>query len=83
MIDIFGYIGTIIVLYSFTIDSIYKLRLVNSIGCLFWIAYGIGIVAWPTIIVNASILCIHTYWFIKHKTKENDNNKKPTETIRY
>jgi hypothetical protein len=83
MIDIFGYIGTILILYSFTIENIYKLRLINSIGSVFWIVYGIGIMAGPTILVNSCVLCIHTYWFIKHKTKENDNNKKPTETIRY
>jgi hypothetical protein len=69
MIDIFGYIGTILILYSFTIENICKLRLVNSIGSVFWIAYGIGIMAGPTILVNSCVLCIHTYWFIKHKRK--------------
>ncbi len=69
MIDIFGYIGTILILYSFTIENIYKLRLINSIGSVFWIIYGIGISAGPTILVNSCVLCIHTYWFIKHKLK--------------
>jgi len=63
--DIFGYIGTVIVLYSFTIEDIKWLRFINSIGCLFWIVYGIGISAPPTIIVNGCILIIHTIWFIK------------------
>ena len=67
MIDILGYIGTIVVLYSFTIENIKKLRLVNSIGSMFWIAYGIGIMAWPTIIVNSCVLTTHSYWFYKHR----------------
>jgi hypothetical protein len=67
MIDILGYIGTIIVLYSFTIENIKKLRLVNGIGSMFWIAYGIGIMAWPTIIVNTCVLTIHSLWFYKHR----------------
>jgi hypothetical protein len=67
MIDILGYIGTIVVLYSFTIENIKKLRLVNGIGSMFWIAYGIGIMAWPTIIVNTCVLAIHSFWFYKHK----------------
>lgn len=65
--DIFGYIGTVLVLYSFTIENIYKLRTINSIGSIFWIVYGVGIMAWPTIIVNGCVLMIHTYWFIKHR----------------
>jgi hypothetical protein len=67
--DIFGYIGTIVVLYSFTIENIFKLRLVNSIGSMFWIVYGLGIMAGPTIIVNSCVLMIHIYWFIKHRKK--------------
>lgn len=65
--DIFGYVGTVIILYSFVIENIYKLRLINSIGSVFWVIYGIGICAWPTVIVNGCILLIHTYWFIKHR----------------
>ena len=65
--DIFGYIGTIVVLYSFTIENIFKLRLINSIGSMFWIVYGLGIMAGPTIVVNTCVLMIHIYWFIKHR----------------
>jgi hypothetical protein len=65
--DIFGYAGTVIILYSFIIEIIYKLRFINSIGSVFWILYGIGILAWPTIIVNSCILLIHIFWLIKHR----------------
>jgi hypothetical protein len=34
---------------------------------MFWIVYGIGIIAWPTIIVNSCVLAIHSYWFYKHR----------------
>ena len=34
---------------------------------MFWIVYGLGIMAGPTIVVNACVLMIHIYWFIKHK----------------
>jgi hypothetical protein len=77
MIDIFGYIGTILILYSFTIENIYKLRLINSIGSVFWIVYGIGIMAWPTIIVNSCVLCIHSYCFIKNRKGIDVKNRKP------
>jgi len=67
IVDIIGYIGMAIILYSFTIREMYKLRLINSIGCLFWIAYGIGIMAGPTILVNSCVLVIHSYWFYQNR----------------
>ena len=82
MIDIIGYIGMALILYSFTIENMYKLRLVNSIGSIVWIVYGLGIMAGPTILVNSCVLCIHTYWFIKHRKKNNAKNTKPTKVIR-
>lgn len=68
-VDILGYIGTVLVLYSFTIEDIKRLRFINSIGAIFWIAYGIGIMAWPTIIVNSCVLLIHSIWFVKHRNE--------------
>ena len=69
LLDIVGYIGMIIILYSFTIENMYKLRLVNSIGSMVWIVYGIGIWAGPTILVNSCVLMIHLYWFYKNRKK--------------
>jgi len=69
MIDIIGYIGMGIILYSFTIENMYKLRLVNSIGSIVWIVYGIGIWAGPTILVNSCVLLIHLHWFYKNRKK--------------
>lgn len=76
MIDTIGYIGMALILYSFTITDMYKLRLVNSIGSMFWIVYGLGIMAGPTIMVNSCVLCIHLHWFYKNKKTKSDNNDK-------
>ena len=67
--EIFGYIGTVLILISFLIENVFKLRLVNSIGAIFWMVYGLGIMALPTIVVNFCVLVIHTFWFIKHRKK--------------
>ena len=73
--EIFGYIGTILILSSFTIENVAKLRLINTIGAIFWIIYGVGILATPTIVVNSCVIVIHSYWFYKHR-KEWTSNKK-------
>ena len=65
--EIFGYIGTVLVLGSFLIENIFRLRLVNTIGAIFWVVYGLGIDAPPTIIVNVCVILIHCVWFIKNR----------------
>ena len=67
--EIFGYIGTVLVLGSFLIENIFFLRIVNTIGSLFWIVYGMGIDAMPTIIVNVCVVLIHFYWIWKNRKK--------------
>ena len=76
MIDIIGYIGMVLILYSFTITDMWKLRLVNSIGSIVWIIYGLGIMAGPTIMVNSCVLCIHLHWFYKNRKMKSDSNDK-------
>lgn len=72
--DIFGYIGTVLVLSSFLIEDVFKLRLVNSVGSVFWIVYGVLVSASPTILVNTAVLLIHIIWFFR-KRNEIQNKK--------
>lgn len=70
--DILGWIGTGLILYSFTLNDIKKLRIVNMIGSIAWILYGIQTRIMPTIFVNACVLIIHAVWLYKNK---NTNTK--------
>ena len=70
MQDILGWIGTGLILYSFTLNNIKKLRIVNMIGSIAWILYGIKTGIMPTIFVNVCVLIIHSIWLIR-----NRNNK--------
>jgi len=65
--EIFGYIGTALILFSFLVENIFRLRFINTIGSIFWIIYGVGISAGPTIVVNSFIIVIHLIWFYKHR----------------
>jgi hypothetical protein len=67
--EIFGYIGTVLILVSFLIEDVAKLRMVNMVGAIFWIVYGFGIMAKPTIIVNFFVIAIHSFWFLKRIRK--------------
>jgi len=65
--DIFGWIGTALVLFSFTLSNMFKLRIVNAIGSIAWVVYGIQTEIMPTIFINTCVLIIHTIWLIKNK----------------
>jgi Flp pilus assembly protein protease CpaA len=67
MIDILGWIATAVVVGSFAIQDVRKLRIINMIGSMLWIAYGFLKQDNPIIFVNISIIIMHTYWFIKNR----------------
>ena len=67
MIDVLGWIATAVVVGSFAIQDVRKLRIVNMSGSLLWMAYGFLKQDNPIIFVNLSIILMHTYWFIKNR----------------
>ena len=73
--EIFGYIGTVLILSSFLVENISRLRLINTIGACFWIIYGVGISAGPTIVVNSCVIVIHLIWFYRHRKEWNSKKK--------
>ncbi|MFS4482102.1 uroporphyrinogen decarboxylase [Hyunsoonleella sp. 2307UL5-6] len=64
-----GYIAMATVLVSFLMKSIIKLRLVNALGCLLFVAYGIYLqpISKPIILTNIAILVINLYYIFKKK----------------
>ena len=67
-IEWIGYAASLFVLLSFLMRNIVTLRYVNSIGCLFFVAYGILLDSWPVIITNVAIVFVNAYYlFIKPK----------------
>ena len=71
MIELIGWIASVVVLVSMTFKTMWKLRLMNSIACVMWIVYGYLISNNPTIFVNFAILVTHIIWFIKNKVHDN------------
>lgn len=63
--EIIGYIGSALVLISFMMVSVYKLRIVNMLGSLFCVVYGLLIGAYPTVVMNVALVCINVYYLLK------------------
>lgn len=63
-----GYVASLGVLVSFLMKDIKVLRIVNSIGCALFVAYGFMLSSIPIIVTNLAILIINAYYLLK---KEN------------
>jgi len=72
MIDLLGWLSSVVVLSSMTFKTMWKLRLTNSIACIMWICYGYFISNNPTMFVNLAILITHIIWFVKNKRYEKN-----------
>ena len=72
MVSILGYLATLVTMASFLITDMFRLRAVNTFGCILWITYGIIQLDTPIILVNCLIMLIHLWWFVKHITKKNN-----------
>lgn len=62
-----GYLASAVLLLSFTMKDLTKLRIINSIGGALFVTYGFMLqTSWPIVITNTAIICINMYYvFLK------------------
>ena len=63
--EIIGYVGSAFVLASFLMASVVRLRVINSVGCIISLIYGLLIKAYPTVIMNAALLLINIFFLLR------------------
>lgn len=62
-----GYLASLVLMISFLMKNIITLRIINSIGAILFVVYGIMLViSWPIIITNTFILGVNIYYLVKH-----------------
>ena len=63
-----GYLASIALIISFMMKKINTLRVINSIGALLFIVYGVMLdISWPIIITNGFILLANIFYLVKKK----------------
>lgn len=69
-IETIGYIASLLIAISLSMQSILRLRWINLIGAVFFSLYGWLIGAMPIFVVNGYIACMNTYflWQIYRKS---------------
>jgi len=65
-----GYLASVALIISFMMKNVNSLRVINSIGAVLFIAYGIMLqTSWPIIITNVFILLVNIYYLTIKKNK--------------
>lgn len=73
--EFIGYLASLLVLASFLMKNMKKLRLLNTVGCALFVAYGCLLnFSIPIIITNTAIIIINVYYLTKKETVEPINN---------
>lgn len=70
--EIIGYVGSALVLISFLMSSVLKLRIINSAGSLVSVVYGLFVHTYPTVVMNACLLLINIYYILKYLNVKNE-----------
>ena len=61
-LEMVGYLGSVLVAISLMMRSLFRLRIINSVGCVVFVIYGLLIHAYPVAILNGFIVCINSYY---------------------
>lgn len=59
-----GYLSSFFIAVSFFMKNIIKLRIINTLGCILFVIYGILIKSWPVIIANGIIVFVNFYYLV-------------------
>lgn len=63
-----GYIASFFIVMSFVLKNITQIRMVNAIGCVFFVIYGVmNGMLWPVIIPNVVICFVQIYYLFFDK----------------
>lgn len=78
-LELFGYLGSALVILSMMMTSVTKLRIVNIMGALISMIYAICVTAYPVVVLNACLTVINLFHLIRAYLKKRQE-RKPYET---
>ncbi|MDD6201120.1 MAG: YgjV family protein [Firmicutes bacterium] len=63
--ELVGYLASLLVLVSLLMNSVVKLRIINSVGSLIYVVYALTIGSYPTALMNLCLILINVYYLIR------------------
>ncbi len=67
IIELIGYLGSILVVISMLMTSVIKIRILNCIGSGIFTVYALIIHSYPTAIMNFCLVSINIYYLMKEQ----------------
>lgn len=78
-----GIIASTFVLVSFLTTNQIKTRIINSVGCVGFIIYGLMLPAYSTAFMNIAMLVVHIVFLAKHFIKRHKERHIEAEEKRH
>ena len=79
-LELFGYLGTALVIISMMMTSVTKLRIFNIAGAVISMIYSIFIAAYPVVLLNVTLTVINVFQLIRaHVRKRKERRNHETE----
>ena len=80
-----GLIASFIVLVSFLMTNQIKTRIINMVGCIAFVVYGLLLPAYSTAFMNGAVFIVHVVFLTKHfvklrKEKNSESEKAQPES---
>jgi uncharacterized protein with PQ loop repeat len=73
-LDLLGYLGTFLVVLSFTFKNVNTLRKVSVVACVIWVLYGIFKNDIPIVVTNVLIMVINLYSLVKNRPTKSSKH---------
>lgn len=74
-LELFGYVGTALVVISMLMTSINKLRIINICGSIISCIYSVLVKAYPVAIMNLCLILINVFHLIRSYIKSKNIRK--------
>jgi len=67
-----GYAASLAMLISLIMKSMYKFRIINTISCMLFVAYGLLLGATAIVVANIILIIVNLYFVIRNSKPRND-----------
>ena len=73
--EIIGFLASLFVLISFLMKDVKIIRIINIIGAVLFVVYGILTKTWATVTMNFFLIFVHAFYIMKMYYKKKYNDK--------
>ncbi len=71
-LEIFGYLGTALVMLSMMMTSMKRLRIFNMAGSVISAIYAIAMNTWPVVLLNLGLILINLFQLVREGRNEKE-----------